>query len=222
MKKVLPYILLFGVVLASTVVISQSFRVSQIPNGGINSCQNCHVSALGGGTRNSFGQAVENGFLNFQGNVQWGPQLAALDSDGDGFSNGLELQDPNGTWTGGSIGDPSKVTNPGDPNSRPNTTSVAEESIPQQYKLHNNYPNPFNPSTKIAFEIPQAENVTLKIFNISGELIRTLTDESLGAGKYEKIWDGRDNTGNVVSSGIYIYRLNAGFYDRSARMILLK
>jgi hypothetical protein len=222
MKKILPYILLAVVVLTSTVVISQSFRVTQIPNGGINSCQNCHISALGGGTRNSFGQAVENGFLNFQGNVQWGPQLAALDSDGDGFSNGVELQDPNGTWTGGSTGDPSKVTNPGDPSSRPNPTLVEVESIPQQYKLFNNYPNPFNPSTRIAFEIPKAENVTLKIFNISGELIRTLAEEHISAGRHEKIWDGKDDSGNVVSSGIYIYRLNAGFYDRSARMILLK
>lgn len=222
MKKILPYILLAVVVLTSTVVISQSFRVTQIPNGGINSCQNCHISALGGGTRNSFGQAVENGFLNFQGNVQWGPQLAALDSDGDGFSNGVELQDPNGTWTGGSTGDPNKVTNPGDPSSRPNPTSVGGESIPQQYKLFNNYPNPFNPSTRIAFEIPKAENVTLRIFNISGELIRTLTEEHTSAGRHEKIWDGKDDSGNVVSSGIYIYRLNAGFYDRSARMILLK
>lgn len=222
MKKLLPYILLTIVVLTSTIVISQSFRVTQIPNGGINSCQNCHISVFGGGSRNGFGQAVNNGFLNFQGNVQWGPQLAALDSDGDGFSNGVELQDPNGTWTGGSIGDPSKVTNPGDPNSRPNPTSVEIESIPLQYKLFNNYPNPFNPSTRIAFEIPQAENVTLKIFNISGELIRTLTEEHLSAGRHEKVWDGKDNAGNEVSSGIYLYRLNAGFYDRSARMILMK
>jgi dopamine beta-monooxygenase len=99
-------------------------RPGQIPNGGVNSCANCHVSAFGGGARNVFGQQVEAGFLTsvgFSGDVIWGPELAALDADGDGFTNGEELGDPEGTWK---IGDPApgnadEVTRPWDPESHP-------------------------------------------------------------------------------------------------------
>lgn len=182
------YIFIFLIVslVSSIILVSQSFRVSQIPNGGINSCANCHINPFGGGPRNSFGQKIEESFLNAQGNVQWNPQLASLDSDGDGFSNGIELQNPSGIWSGGPVGDPSKVTNPGDPFSKPIQTSIGEEILPLQYKLLNNYPNPFNPSTIIVFEIPRSEYVYLQIFNINGELIKTILQENLNAGQYEK------------------------------------
>lgn len=222
MKKYI-YIFLFLVSsFSASLLISQSFRVGQIPNGGINSCGNCHVSEFGGGPRNSFGQKVEESFLNIQGNVQWGPQLASLDSDGDGFSNGVELQNPTGVWSGGPVGDPSKVTNPGNPLSKPNPTSVTENTLPQQYRLLNNYPNPFNPTTTIAFEIPKSEFVTLQIFNVNGELIKTIMNENLNAGRFEKNWNGRDETENQVVSGIYFYRIKAGHFENSRRMILLK
>lgn len=208
--------------LTTSILVSQSFRVSQIPNGGVNSCANCHLNPNGGGPRNSFGQTVESGFLNSQGNVVWGPSLANLDSDGDGFSNGVELQNASGVWTGGTIGDPSKVTNPGDPQSKPNPTSLTETTIPNQYKLYNNYPNPFNPSTRIVFDIPRNEIVSLRIFDINGQLVRTLVDQDLPAGKHERLWDGKNDSGNFVASGIYIYRISAGHFDRSARMLLMK
>jgi len=154
----------------------------------------------------------------------WSGQLASSDSDGDGFSNGQELQDPNGAWRTGQSnpGNSSLVTNPGDPNSKPNPTSVSDFELPTSYSLLNNYPNPFNPSTRIAFEIPQQEFVTLKVFNINGELIKTIAEENLPAGRFERTWNGKDNAGQDVSSGIYIYRLTAGKFDKSARMILMK
>jgi hypothetical protein len=164
-----------------------------------------------------FSRVTPGGNQNF-----WDSQLASLDSDGDGFSNGFELQDANGTWTSGSSGDFNLVTNPGDANSKPNQTSVTDIEIPNSYKLLNNFPNPFNPSTKIAFEIPQNESVSLNIYNINGELVYNLVDENLAAGRYEKIWNGKDITGRNVSSGVYIYRLKAGMFDKSARMILMK
>jgi len=102
--------------------VARSFRVSEIPNGDNFSCGNCHVSPLGGGARNAFGSIIEAQYLSAPGaagHVQWGPALASLDSDGDGVSNGEELQDPNGLWTTGNPnpGNSSLVTNPGDPES---------------------------------------------------------------------------------------------------------
>lgn len=92
---------------------ARSARVSQIPNGSVNSCANCHVDPSGGGTRTAFGDAINNGFLSGTGaraTVVWNATLAGLDSDGDGFSNGTELGDPDGdgTPTAGPT-----VTNPG-------------------------------------------------------------------------------------------------------------
>lgn len=222
MKNKLLYLSAFIIVLSFSFLNSRDFRVQKIPNGSKFSCANCHVSQFGGGQLTPFGQAVfsrvtPGGNQNF-----WNAQFASLDSDGDGFTNGQELQDPNGTWTSGTSGDFNLVTNPGDPNSKPNPTSVVDKEIPSSFKLLNNYPNPFNPSTRIAFEISQSEFVSLKIYNISGELIYSLIEESLAAGRYEKIWNGKDITGRNVSSGVYIYRLKAGMFDKSARMILMK
>ena len=105
-------------------VEARSSRVSQIPNGGENRCANCHVNPGGGGTLSLFGQVVEESFLTeagSRGSVIWGPELAGLDADEDGFTNGEELGDPEGTWTFGDDppGDPEAVTNPADPDSHP-------------------------------------------------------------------------------------------------------
>lgn len=225
MNKALPYILLFVVIASiSTTLISRSFRVTKIPNGGKFACENCHVDPGGGGTLNQFGLAVNarvtpNGNQNF-----WNQSLAAIDSDGDGFSNGAELQDANGSWIVGTNnpGNFNDVTNPGNPLSKPNTTSVAGGDLPLQYKLYGNFPNPFNPTTNIVFEIPQSEIVSLKIYNSNGELIKTLVNENLNAGRYEKLWNGKDNSGIASASGIYFYQLIAGGFNKSAKMILMK
>lgn len=109
-------------------------RPGQIPNGQINGCANCHNSVFGGDARNAFGRMVEADFLtarSFSGDVIWGPALAALDADGDGATNGEELQDPEGAWQPGQPqpGDPALVTKPWDPASmpekRPETAVVA-------------------------------------------------------------------------------------------------
>jgi glucose/arabinose dehydrogenase len=103
---------------AGAPAFARPFRVNQIPNGSIRACLNCHVSPESGGPRNLFGQQVESGFLDppgQTGNVVWGPPLAGLDADGDGITNGSELQDPAGAWSVGQPqpGDPALVTNPG-------------------------------------------------------------------------------------------------------------
>lgn len=99
-------------------------RVGQIPSGGVSGCANCHNSTAGGGPRNTFGQMIETGFLSAAGsagNVQWGPELAKMDADGDGATNGQELSDPDGLWKSGDAdpGDAAVVTLPGDAKSHP-------------------------------------------------------------------------------------------------------
>ena len=224
MKKYFPYIVILVVFATVTILIARDWRVGQIPNGEKFSCSNCHIDPQGGGLRNNFGQLVETKVTPGGHEDFWNSTLAFQDSDDDGFTNGQELADPNGTWRPGqpNPGNSSNVSNPGDPNSKPNPTNIAEEQIPSAYKLLNNFPNPFNPSTKITFEIPQSESVSLKIFDINGKLIRTLTNEELSAGNYERTWDGKNENGRTVSSGVYIYKLTAGKFDRSARMVLMK
>ncbi len=120
---------------------ARSFRPGQLPNGNLEGCANCHVSSAGGGPRNAFGQMVEASFLTavgFSGNVEWGPDLAKLDADGDGFTNGEELGDPEGLWKSGdpAPGDPAAVTLPGDPSSHPpeKAQSAVEASTWAQVK----------------------------------------------------------------------------------------
>ncbi|MBU1984483.1 T9SS type A sorting domain-containing protein [bacterium] len=123
----------FLIVAATAFVISpvsaRSFRVAQIPNGSVLNCSACHVNAGGGGTRNAFGQLVERSFL-VGDNVQWSPLLAGLDADGDGVSNGVELQDRFGQWQTGNPnpGNAAQVTHPADAASNPLRTLTVQFS----------------------------------------------------------------------------------------------
>jgi hypothetical protein len=100
---------------------------------------------------------------------------------------------------------------------------VNDNSLPKEFRLKHNYPNPFNPSTTIAFALPRAcDNVRLEIFNILGQKVNTLVNESLSAGNYITRWDGDDAGGQPVSTGIYFYRLTAGEFVQSKKMLLLK
>ena len=90
------------------------------------------------------------------------------------------------------------------------------------FALVQNYPNPFNPYTFIKYEIPVPCRVRLKIFDVSGRLIRTLVDGHRNEGRYSELWDGRDTGGRSVASGIYFYRIEAGRYSETKRMVLLR
>ncbi|MCX7877096.1 MAG: S8 family peptidase [Ignavibacteria bacterium] len=91
------------------------------------------------------------------------------------------------------------------------------DEIPVAYRLYANYPNPFNPATRIKFDLPLLTNVSIKIFDLRGRFIAEITEKNLDAGRYEFIFDG-----SSVSSGVYFYRLEADNFSDTKKMILLK
>jgi|GEM_PF-890200 len=101
-------------------------------------------------------------------------------------------------------------------------------SRPVAFELGQNYPNPFNASTTIKFTLPTAADggatvqTSLRIYNVLGEVVRTLVDESMAPGVHHEVWDGRDDHGNRVASGIYFYRLRAGEFEQTKKMVLMK
>ncbi|MCH8943127.1 MAG: T9SS type A sorting domain-containing protein, partial [Bacteroidetes bacterium] len=102
-------------------------------------------------------------------------------------------------------------------------TAVDNEAIiPQEYATEQNYPNPFNPTTTIRFALPEASFVTLKIYNMLGQEVKTLVNEQKNAGTFNVQWKGDNDSGNKVSSGTYIYRVIAGSHIFTKKMILLK
>jgi len=99
---------------------------------------------------------------------------------------------------------------------------AGEVAVPTEFALTQNYPNPFNPETHIAYQLPNACNVTLKIYNVTGQLIRTLVDEYQTPGYQIQIWNGMDDFGNGVSSGVYYYVMEAENFRDVKRMTFLK
>ncbi len=93
---------------------------------------------------------------------------------------------------------------------------------PDNYKLSQNFPNPFNPTTQISFELPLDKDVSLKIFDMLGHEVATLVNEHKQAGSYTITWDGKNSAGMSVSTGNYIYRLKAGHVVKSMTMTLVK
>ncbi len=101
-----------------------------------------------------------------------------------------------------------------------------EDVLPKDFALFQNYPNPFNSATTIRYTLPDREgrphHTALKIYNILGQKIRTLVDEKQPPGNYSILWDGKDENGDQVSSGIYFYRLEAGNFCQVRKMVLLR
>ncbi len=95
------------------------------------------------------------------------------------------------------------------------------ESV-DRFLLHPNFPNPFNSSTMIAFQVPEYTFVSLQIYDLKGQKIRTLVYQQFPPGRYRVSWNGRDDAGKAVASGIYIVRMAAGKYRKSIRLILLR
>ncbi|MBM3264581.1 MAG: T9SS type A sorting domain-containing protein, partial [candidate division Zixibacteria bacterium] len=98
----------------------------------------------------------------------------------------------------------------------------ASVGVPDRFSLGDNVPNPFNPSTEIAYAIARSAHVTLAVYNLLGQEIVRLVDERQEAGRYRTVWDGRNGRGEPVASGVYLYRLVSGGHAKTRRMTLVK
>jgi len=98
-----------------------------------------------------------------------------------------------------------------------------EAALPTTFVLHPNAPNPFNPTTRIRFDVPSSGGqVTLRIYDVRGRVVRTLVDAPQSPGEHTAAWNGRDDLGNTVGTGVYFYRLVAGDFVATKKMVLLK
>jgi hypothetical protein len=95
-------------------------------------------------------------------------------------------------------------------------------ATPNSFELEQNYPNPFNPETEITYYLPEQQRTLLVVYNLIGQEVRTLVDRNQVRGSYTVSWDGTDSFGRPVPSGVYIYRLQAGSYIESKKMMLVK
>jgi YVTN family beta-propeller protein len=91
-----------------------------------------------------------------------------------------------------------------------------------RFAMYQNVPNPFNPVTKISFVIPETGHVDLRVYDVTGRLIRTLVNGKLAADRYEVTWDGTNNGGRSVASGVYFYRIKAGKHEKTKKMVMLR
>lgn len=101
-------------------------------------------------------------------------------------------------------------------------TEVNGGNLPQKFELGQNIPNPFNPNTVIQFAVPRPAEVRVEVFNVLGQKVRTLANEFSKAGYKRVEWDGTDDNGSSVASGVYLYRMTAGDFSETKKMLLLK
>jgi hypothetical protein len=103
------------------------------------------------------------------------------------------------------------------------TTAVESNSaneLPKTFRLLGNYPNPFNPATTIVCEAPESRQVSLQVYNVQGQRVRSLLDGKVAAGRHQMIWDGTNDLGDKVASGIYFYVLKTGAISVARKMLL--
>jgi len=98
----------------------------------------------------------------------------------------------------------------------------SERNANELFSLHPNYPNPFNPTTIIRYQLPASSEVQLIIYNTLGQNIRTLVNNKQNAGNYSVQWDGRDNSDNEMANGVYLYQLRAGEFSETRRLALMR
>ena len=99
---------------------------------------------------------------------------------------------------------------------------MSNENHPKDFLLQQNYPNPFNPETTIQYTIDKPRHLTMKIYNINGELIKTLINETIPAGNHQVKWNGTNEFGEKVSSGIYFSNIKSENFTSTLKMMMLK
>ena len=102
------------------------------------------------------------------------------------------------------------------------TGEVQPRPLPRVFALHGNYPNPFNPATTIAFDLPSAQPVKLVIYGLDGRRVRQLVSGNLPPGRHEVVWRGRDDQRRTVAAGTYLYRVQAGSWSATGKLNLVK
>jgi len=101
-------------------------------------------------------------------------------------------------------------------------TNVTPAETPKSTKLAQNFPNPFNPSTTIKFDLKEKGFVTLKVYNVAGQLVRTLVSGERDANSYTVTWDGKNDRGGAVASGIYFYKMETKDFSQTKKMVMLR
>jgi hypothetical protein len=154
------------------------------------------------------------GFSNFAYRVRYAGQDAANSFPVNPWTMPVD------TWTNSEI----KPDQEDDPyTSYNNWLSIdGDVATPMTYALSQNYPNPFNPTTTISYEIPANEKVSLVVYDILGQKVKTLVNGVVKAGTHEVVWNGANEAGSRLSSGVYFYQLDAGSFSRTMKMIMLK
>ena len=100
--------------------------------------------------------------------------------------------------------------------------STESEGIPTEFALHDNYPNPFNPTTTLRFDLPEVSDITLTIYNMLGQKVRTFDYQNTSAGYHSVTWDATNDLGQQVGAGVYLYQLQAKDFVKTRKMVLLK
>jgi len=96
------------------------------------------------------------------------------------------------------------------------------KNIPSSFILKQNYPNPFNPTTSITYDLSGTSSVKLSIYDIRGQEVKVMIDGKQPAGSYTEIWDGADNQGYLLTSGVYFYKLKVDGLEKTMKMLLVK
>ena len=96
------------------------------------------------------------------------------------------------------------------------------EVIPTEFALHENYPNPFNPTTTLRFDLPELSDMTLIVYNMLGQKVKTFNMQSTPAGYHSVTWDATNDLGQQVGAGVYLYQLQTKNFVKTRKMVLLK
>jgi hypothetical protein len=151
--------------------------------------------------------------VTFEGNHTW-PNLSGGNGSSIVLDNPILVNDLGKNWSvsaemGGTPGYLGLDPEPG-------------LSLPQMFTLHQNYPNPFNNTTTFRYTLAQRHNVSLTIYDLNGNLIKTLVNRSVQAGTHHIQWSGKDKDGKYIGSGVYLYRLHSGDWSTSRKFVLIK
>ncbi len=181
------------------------------------------LGTINGSGEYSFILSAIDGQVNGGGGVDKFRIKIWENNQGNGVVYDNQMGDPDDGDASDAIEGGSIVIHKGDELSKTGDLEIMEAAaIPQEYALLQNHPNPFNPETTIGFMLPEPKYVEITIYNTLGQAIRHLVNEACAAGSYQIKWDGRNDLGEQVSNGVYLYHLQAGNFTDTKKMILAR